>query len=59
MTNGQKGLRVGEVIAKQLANYPGEIVVVHHMWNTKDKLVLQIERRDPTCRSVSFERVVL
>lgn len=56
---GTKGLRAGEVIAKSLVRYYGEVVIVHHMWNEKDKFILQLERRNVLHNLVKFERLVL
>jgi hypothetical protein len=37
---------------------PGEVIVIHHVTDTRHKLQLEVERRGPTL-GIKFERVVL
>ena len=56
---GQKATRSQQILFAPLITkrLHGEVIVIHHVIDTPEKLQLEIERRTPN--GITFERIVL
>lgn len=57
---GEKGGKVGELLAKQLETlYPAQVIIVHHFANHSTYAQLEVEIRPPDHSTAIFARIIL
>lgn len=58
---GEKGMRVGELLAERLqeTHFPGKKVIVHHYTNYSDRVQVELEIRTPDHKHAEVKRIFI